>query len=752
VAVLAVMIILAGIGAPYLRADYFRARIQQGLEQALGRKVTIGDARYNLFRGPGFTVEEVTIEEDERVGIEPFAHAPELHLRVSLLSLFTGKLEFATLRLVEPSINLTRAANQQWNLPLLLDQAPKGQLPPLEIRGGRINFKFGDRKSIFYLGDADCDFSQGADGLIRFTVSGEPYRTDRSAQSVARLVVRGRLQQDKLDAELEIERSSVPDVLRLVDGRDFGLKGFAASTAQLRGSLAAVDFTGQLRLDDLSARLWKPTLRATSVAYRGRLDFAQQALELSSAADVAAPLSFRFRTASWAENPDWSAEVRFAELPAAALMEGGRQLGLALPPGIEVDGKLKGELAYRPGGLGGELELRQGSVRVGDAAPLTARRMQLRLEGKGIDVKVNSAEEAPEAAETPRREFESVEAVYSLDTSVFQAKLTGGGPLASLRPMLGTVPLLSQLEQGTWRGVLRLQRPPGEDAVWTGQGEIRDAVLRVEGIAEPVTLLQAAASWDTGRALVRSFRARAGKVEVTGDYRYEHAAARPHKLNLTANQVDAAELERLLLPTLARGGFLDRALRLGRAPAPAWLTNRKLEGTLKIAVATAGEHQLRDLSAKVVWNGITVKLADASGTWDDASWAGQAELSLSRTAPTYRLEGEVIGMAYRQGTVDFRGQLETRGLGAQLTDGLKSEGTFTAENIRWSAEQTFDSATGKYELLMVNQAPRWKLTALELMQGRESFQGQGGSQPDGRLLLELNSGRRQLRLLSAAQE
>ena len=103
-----VLVLAAGIGAPYLRADYFASRIQEGLEQSLGRKVRIGNARYNVFRGPGFQVEEVTIAEDERIGIEPFAHVAEVQCRVDLLSLFSGKIRFSNLRLVEPSVNFAR--------------------------------------------------------------------------------------------------------------------------------------------------------------------------------------------------------------------------------------------------------------------------------------------------------------------------------------------------------------------------------------------------------------------------------------------------------------------------------------------------------------------------------------------------------------------------------------------------------------------------------------------------------------------
>jgi hypothetical protein len=35
------------------------------------------------------------------------------------------------------------------------------------------------------------------------------------------------------------------------------------------------------------------------------------------------------------------------------------------------------------------------------------------------------------------------------------------------------------------------------------------------------------------------------------------------------------------------------------------------------------------------------------------------------------------------------------------------------------------------------------------MQDQEAFTGQGNSQPDGRILLELNSGKRQIRELTA---
>src|SRR5438309_1409825 len=45
-----------GIVAPYARADRYAERIRLGLDKALGRRVEFGDARFNLFTGPGFAV------------------------------------------------------------------------------------------------------------------------------------------------------------------------------------------------------------------------------------------------------------------------------------------------------------------------------------------------------------------------------------------------------------------------------------------------------------------------------------------------------------------------------------------------------------------------------------------------------------------------------------------------------------------------------------------------------------------------
>ena len=201
---LAVLLVaIAGIAAPFINADRFGARIREALERSLGRKVQIGRVHFNLFTGPGFTIDDVLIHEDPRFGVEPFAHVQQLDARVGLASIWTGRLSFSRLRLLEPSVNLVRRSEGGWNMVALLDHAVHTQggegerltlgLPSVEVRSGRLYFKQDDTKSGFYVLDTDVDISPRDGGRRGFDIkfSAGPARTDRTAQAFATMRGRG---------------------------------------------------------------------------------------------------------------------------------------------------------------------------------------------------------------------------------------------------------------------------------------------------------------------------------------------------------------------------------------------------------------------------------------------------------------------------------------------------------------------------------------------------------------------------------
>ncbi|MDQ6700872.1 MAG: AsmA family protein, partial [Acidobacteriota bacterium] len=103
-----ILLIAAGIAAPFLGVNRFRERIRASLEAAFMRQVTLGEVHLNLFTGPGFQVEDVEIGEDPALGSEPFAYIKTLSAVPRLWSLWTGRLEFASLRLEGAQVNLAR--------------------------------------------------------------------------------------------------------------------------------------------------------------------------------------------------------------------------------------------------------------------------------------------------------------------------------------------------------------------------------------------------------------------------------------------------------------------------------------------------------------------------------------------------------------------------------------------------------------------------------------------------------------------
>jgi uncharacterized protein involved in outer membrane biogenesis len=148
-------LLAAGIAAPYVNADQYGQRLRRSLERALGRQVEFrGKVQFSLFGG-GFTVEDVVIHEDPSIGIEPIAYMDSIAVRPALWALAGGRFVIASIKLDGASINLTKSglASEwgRWNFASFVNRSVMSSTPAVKVRNGRINFKFGDEKSVFYL-------------------------------------------------------------------------------------------------------------------------------------------------------------------------------------------------------------------------------------------------------------------------------------------------------------------------------------------------------------------------------------------------------------------------------------------------------------------------------------------------------------------------------------------------------------------------------------------------------------------------
>jgi hypothetical protein len=263
-----------------------------------------------------------------------------------------------------------------------------------------------------------------------------------------------------------------------------------------------------------------------------------------------------------------------------------------------------------------------------------------------------------------------------------------------------------------------------------------------------VELAGAHAQIDGARVVIDHIRGQAGKLAFTGDYRYEPAAARPHRLRLRARAWDASSLEAEWLPTLRRSNSLI-ARALGRASLPEWMKGRSDDATVQIDSLTLAGVTLENLRAHLVWDGPRVEFDNLQTRLDRAAISGKLAVNLRGQQPAYKLTAKVKGLDWQSGRLDGEGTLETAGTGRQLLAGLKSEGTFSGTALDFGLPDPCRTASGSFTLDWQQGAPRFWLTSLNLETEDGTYTGRGSTQDDGRLLIVLNDGAREMRVSGA---
>jgi len=131
---------------------------------------------------------------------------------------------------------------------------------------------------------------------------------------------------------------------------------------------------------------------------------------------------------------------------------------------------------------------------------------------------------------------------------------------------------------------------------------------------------------------------------------------------------------------------------------------------------------------------------------DSMHATGKMSVNVAKAEPSYDLNGTVENFDYRNGQLDIDGELQTRGIGAALLLNLRSKGTFDGRGIMLAPDAEVREVSGSYRVGPSYGVPRLLLSNVQVLQGAETLVGQGASQPDGHIVLELASGRKQVRL------
>jgi hypothetical protein len=448
-------------------------------------------------------------------------------------------------------------------------------------------------------------------------------------------------------------------------------------------------------------------------------------------------------------NPKWRITALLNNLPATSLLGTARHMGLPLPDTVMVQGRVNGSFAYsREQGLQGQVDLADASITVPEAGSAHLEHARATISGEQVGF-------GPATVTLDDGQSADVSATWDGTAPSVKVEVESHGvSIARLRTaasmLLGdaSVALLDAARGGVVRGSLQYEQKGDDPGTWTGDYIVQNTEFDVDGLAGPVRVETASVATSPAELAITKLRGRAGKIAFDADYRGAPHPGGPARLRLALGDAKLYELQRLLMPSLLRPESLLTRLRLRRAAVPPWLRERNIEGTVQVKSLSLGDTVLGSVTGRLRWNGTAVTLRDVAWALGDASGTAEMTISLSGVEPDYHLAGSLEDIPWRDGGLDVEGTLETRGAGADLLANARMEGTFDARGATVAPDVIFDEISGSYHYAGA-AVPRLTLEKVQARQERDTLTGEGFSQTDGRIMLDLTSGRRQIRYVAS---
>ncbi|HYO81312.1 MAG TPA: hypothetical protein VES20_07930, partial [Bryobacteraceae bacterium] len=626
-----------------------------------------------------------------------------------------------------------RSGQGGWNIAALMQGTLKGgqhaRFPEIQVSDGRIDFKFDNVKSRFYLTDTDLTVTPNAGGVdIRF--SGAPARTDRAAGGYGLFSGRGRWSKGKIDVDMRLEESPVEDFVTLARGRSLGLHGTIAGRARVSGEAHKPSFKGRFELKDVHRwNLIEGHGGSWSMNFRGSADLFGQRFELDAAPgdNAGAPVSLRVLVAHFLMQPRWTVEMSTSSVAASTLLTLARHVGTPIPPGVAIDGNAAGTVTYNSSsGMHGQMNIEGATVKLDDGPAFSLPSATLLVAGDEVQLAPALLAEAGASVQ--------MEGSYAPFREALSVRLSGRNLKLSALGRRTDLPLARYFDGGLWSGTLEYS-----GSEWKADLQARNTTAKMDGLAHPVRLQSGRVQLKDGGLAVRQMHFRCGDLEGFGHYRYTPGDRTPHRFDISIPHTEAAAVEDLLMPALQpERGFLARTLRL-RSAIPEWMLRRRAQGVLRIGAVSAADVKLRGVFARVQWTGGLIRFDDVHARVEDAALSGSAVADLRDGEPRYTLEGRMRRVNWNSGQVDFEGAATTGGLGSEILLQFKADGRFQARSIVSSPDIPAGTASGEFEVAVSRGGPQWKLTDVEAAIAGERYLGEGGSRADGRIELELKS-------------
>jgi hypothetical protein len=759
----AAALLLIGAIAPFINAARFGWRIERALETSLGRQVSFTGAHFTLFTGPGFTLENVTIQEKPKFGLEPFAHVPELDVHLRIDKLLLGRFAVSSLRLLQPSLNLVQAGDGTWNVVDLMDRLtpsnrlPVNLFPAVEVSEGRIDFKLGTRKTTLYVANSDLSIYPERSGKLYIQFSGSPARTDRAGNGFGHL--RGAANwflkplpgdSNQLEADVTLDPSNLSEITTLLEGEDAGVHGTVSSHLRIEGPLDALRLGGELYLADVHRWDLMPTNGDNwRVRYAGTVNIPLHQFELGTLPAVngqPTPVSLHLRMVDFLKRPEWSVLATFSKAPASELVPISRRMGIVLPDDVKVEGAVEGAIGYSNRyALSGAVSITNLVASFPNAKPVRAGLVTASVSSDHVHLD-------PAILDTEGSGTLQVSGDYNLASHSAELSFSPANfSVRQLRQTLGawfeSPPALAAISEGLISGSFRNQQASTEEPVWSGQFRFTQGKLVLPGLAQPLTSAQGRVEFDASSLNMDRFTAALGANTVSATFHSNSEAGTPQRLHLDLSAADLTDLESALEPTLRAQGFLAR-LGVTHRSIPSWLATRNLRGDLIIHSFSINGVPLGSLRSHLAWQGTSVQFSGFELTLPEGSIQAQGRLSVASSAPRYQFTANVSGFPCKGGTLDAQGQFETVGIGADALQNLQADGMFSGEDLSLAPQDSFEKVSGGFHFSFKDGWANLRLANVQASQGDEDWSGEASSQSDGKLVFDLESSGHQKQIVS----
>lgn len=636
-AVVIALLIAALVLPPLINLGRYQRRISASLAAALGHPVEVSGITLQLLPRPGVQIANFVVDSNPGFSAEPILQCSSVTAAFRLTSLWRGRLEIARISLDEPSLNLERAPDGEWNFASVLlqasrtPQAPTGRTPVhgqnrfpyIEASNARINFKYGNEKLPFSFMNADVSvwLENPDEWQLRFAA--QPMRTDinLSIADTGQVRISGSVRRassaNQLPLNLQAEWRGAPlgQVTRMLVAQDLGWRGDIGLTARITGIPDALALVVDASTADFHRENFEPArplnLHATCTATYHHAQASLDAIHcLSPVDDGRLALTGSLKQIQ-APEPQSDLHLVATHLPADALLDLLRHTRGHLGNDIAIDGVIDGELAYarRPGenGLrtaadgwlvGTDILLRGDNLR--QALPHLRFAVQS-LAGQPVALVLESAQVnlgGPQPLLADAR----------LTRQGYQLHYSGSAALQHLMPLaqsFNIVPAALQgmqgsgladynlTVQGDWLLPIDFDQAAPLSAI-NGSLSLRNASFQPSYLAEPVRIATATAAISSSEVRWNGITAAFGATRFTGSLRLPLvcSAPCPRRFDLAAQTVNLGALGASLQGQ--DEGVVQELINRVRSRSQDWPL---MEGTLHINHLALGQIEATGISA-----------------------------------------------------------------------------------------------------------------------------------------------------------